>query len=483
MSGEGAVSSETNSQTHSEAHSETQRETAIALIDGEHYPPVVREALEEVSRMFDLKAAVFLGGTEKIDTSLVGDSEKNEYGVPVFLHENAEEAFALAMQEHEPHVVVDLSDEPVLGYRERLRYASLALAAGARYKGSDFALSPPTFHKLKQKPSLSIIGTGKRIGKTAVSGYISRTIMSGFAGREYDEGVVIIAMGRGGPLEPEVIPGRERRIGVADLLEYSRQGKHAASDYFEDAALSDVTTVGCRRCGGGMAGMPFVSNVVEGAKVAEALPADLLIFEGSGAALPPVKVDRTICIAGADQPVDYILGYLGTYRMLISDAVILTMCEEPLASPERVRLLVEGIKAIKPSIEVISTVLRPKPDGDISGKRVAYFTTAQGGIVDHITAYLAESFGCTVAFVSTELADRRQLRADLARLGEDEVDIFLTEIKAAAIDVVTEEADRRGTETVFCDNVPVEIDGQGRLDPLIMELAEQAIESFRGAHA
>jgi len=462
---------------------ELQRERAIALIDGEHYPPVVREALEEVSRVFDLQAAVFLGGTEKIDTSLVGDSEKNEYGVPVFLHENAAEALALAMREHDPHVVVDLSDEPVLGYRERLRYASLALAAGARYQGSDFSLSPPTFHKLRQKPSLSIIGTGKRIGKTAVSGYIARTIMAAFAGGEYQDGVVVIAMGRGGPPDPEVIQGRDKRIGVADLLAYSRQGKHAASDYFEDAALSEVTTVGCRRCGGGMAGMPFVSNVVEGAQIAEELPADLLIFEGSGAALPPVKVNRTICVAGADQPLDYILGYLGTYRMLISDAVILTMCEEPLASPEKIQLLVDGIHEINPAAAVVPIVLRPKPDGDIAGKRVAYFTTAQGPIVEHIAAYLAQNFGCSVEFVSSELADRKKLRADLARLGSGDVDVFLTEIKAAAIDVVTEEADRRGTETVFCDNVPVEIDGQGRLEPLIMELAEQAIKDFRGARA
>ena len=146
---------------------------------------------------------------------------------------------------------------------------------------------------------------------------------------------MIIAMGRGGPPDPEVIAGGESRIGVGDLLAYSRQGKHAASDYFEDAVLSSVTTVGCRRCGGGLAGAPFVSNVVEGAAVAEKLPADLLIFEGSGSALPPIAVDRAICIAGADQPYDYLLGYLGTYRMLISDLVVLTMCEEPLASRKR----------------------------------------------------------------------------------------------------------------------------------------------------
>lgn len=451
---------------------------AIALIDGEHYPPVVREALEEVAARYDLRAAVFLGGTEKIDTSVIGDSSSNEYGIPVFLHENPEEAFNLAMAEHNPEIVVDLSDEPVLGYTERFRYASLALAAGARYQGSDFTLSPPSFHTLSRKPSLSVIGTGKRIGKTAISGYISRTIVKAFRGTEHKQGVVVIAMGRGGPPEPEVIPGRDRAIGVAELLEYSRAGKHAASDYFEDAVLSEVTTVGCRRCGGGLAGQPFVSNVVEGARVAEDLEADLLIFEGSGSAIPPVKTNRVICVAGADQPLDYIIGYLGTYRMLISDVVVLTMCEEPLASANKVTELMMGIAGIKPGIEVIPTVLRPRPDGDVDGKRVAYFTTAQGDIVDRIAGYLAYTYGCKVEFVSTELADRKKLRADLKELEAKRVDVFLSEIKAAAIDVVSEEADRRGIEMVFCDNVPVEADGQERLDRIVIDLAQEAIREF-----
>jgi cyclic 2,3-diphosphoglycerate synthetase len=452
---------------------------AIALIDGEHYPNVVREALGEVSQRFDLKAAVFLGGTEKIDTSLAGDAEQNEYGVPVFFHEDAQEAFSLAISEHRPEVVVDLSDEPVLGYRERFRFASFALAAGAEYQGADFILSPPSFHKLSAKPSISIIGTGKRIGKTAISGFVSREISEAFRRTGKKDGVVIIAMGRGGPPDPEVIAGSESRIGAADLLAYSRQGKHAASDYFEDAVLSSVTTVGCRRCGGGLAGAPFISNVVEGAAVAEKLPADLLIFEGSGSALPPIEVDRAICIAGADQPYDYLLGYLGTYRMLISDLVVLTMCEEPLASQQKVDSIIKGIKALKPGIEVIPTVLRPRPDGDINGRRVAYFTTAQGEVVEHIKEFISSTYGCTIDFVSTELADRKKLRADLAQLKDSDADVFLTEIKAAAIDVVTEEADRRGVEVVFCDNVPVEIDGQERLAPLLASLAEQAIEDFR----
>lgn len=455
--------------------------TAVALIDGEHYPNVVREALQEVSSSYNLQAAVFLGGTEKIDTGLVGDAKNNEYGVPVFLHEDAREALALALKQHQPQVIVDLSDEPVLGYVERFQYASQSLAAGAEYRSADFILSPPSFHELDGKPSLSIIGTGKRIGKTAVSGYIAREITASLRSSGRDRGVVVVAMGRGGPPDPEVIRGRDEDIGVEELLAISRQGRHAASDYLEDAALSSVTTVGCRRCGGGLAGEPFVSNVVQGAAIAESLESDLIIFEGSGAALPPVKADRVICLAAANQPYDYILGYLGTYRILISDLVVLTMCEEPLASGEKIESIIEGIRRLKPGIEVVSTVLRPKPDGDIAGKKVAYFTTAQGGVVESIARYIEDTYGSSVDFISTELADRNKLRKELAGIKDDSVEVFLTEIKAAAVDVVVEEADARGVSVVFCDNVPVEIDGSGRLSGLVAELADRAIEEF-GSH-
>lgn len=452
---------------------------AIALIDGEHYPNVVREALQEISSVYDLRAAVFLGGTEKIDDSLAADAASNEYGVPLVARDDAYAAFAEAAAEHRPEVVVDLSDEPVLGYRERFQFASRALAAGAEYRGADFTLLPPDFHKLSKKPSLSIIGTGKRIGKTAISGYVAREISKAFSGQKQSAGVVVVAMGRGGPPDPEVITGSERRVGVEELLTISRQGRHAASDYLEDAALSRITTVGCRRCGGGLAGMPFVSNVVEGARIAEALPADLLIFEGSGAALPPVATDRTICVAGADQPYEYLLGYMGTYRMLIADAVVLTMCEEPLAAPEKIERIITGIRALKPDMDVVTTVFRPEPAGDIEGKKVAYFTTAPASVVGHVAAYIAETYGCSVEFVSTELANRARLRAELDRLGPGAADVFLTEIKAAAVDVVAEEADRRGTPVVFCDNVPVETDGKGRLAPMVTGLAAAAIAAFK----
>src|SRR5262249_5496029 len=153
--------------------------------------------------------------------------------------------------------VVDLSDEPVLGPAERFRWASRALAAGLPYVGADFRFEPPVYEPVGV-PSLAVIGCGKRVGKTAVSAHVASLFAR-------DRDVVVVAMGRGGPREPELV---ERRPTVEDLVALSRSGRHAASDHLELAALTGLPTIGCRRAGGGLAGKVFVSNVLAGARLA-----------------------------------------------------------------------------------------------------------------------------------------------------------------------------------------------------------------------
>ena len=209
---------------------------ALFLIDGEHYPPVVLDAMQSVEESLNAEgvAAAFLGGTEKIKAG-------TDYGVPLVKGPDPVSAVERALCEYGVEVVVDLSDEPVIGYKERMRIASLVLHAGARYLGSDFEFKPPELRPVSTKPSLAVIGTGKRVGKTAVSGYLARLLAS----EGFDPGVV--SMGRGGPPQPEVIEGRKLEVGSEYLLEALARGAHAASDYYETAALSRVTTVGCRR--------------------------------------------------------------------------------------------------------------------------------------------------------------------------------------------------------------------------------------------
>ena len=152
-------------------------------------------------------------------------------------------------------VVLDLSDEPVLGPVERLRARRpRARARRCRTRAPTSGFEPPVFAPVDM-PSLAIVGTGKRVGKTAITGHVARLLAR-------DRRVVVVAMGRGGPPEPEVVARARRRSTT--LLELSRAGRHAASDHLETAALAGVDTVGCRRCGGGLAGAVVVSNVAGG---------------------------------------------------------------------------------------------------------------------------------------------------------------------------------------------------------------------------
>jgi len=406
---------------------------AFVVIDGEHYAPVVRDALAALPH--EVVAVWVAGGTEK----LVGGED---YGVPVVA------GLEGGIAEHEPELVVDLSDEPVLGPRERFRVASRVLALGLPYEGPDFRFDPPVFAPFPL-PSLAIIGTGKRVGKTAVTGHVARLLSR-------DREVIVVAMGRGGPPEPQLV---EARPGLHDLLELSRSGRHAASDYLETAALAGVTTIGCRRCGGGLAGSPGESNVLDGAALAAELEPELVIYDGSGAAIPPVEADARMLVMSSAQPVEVATGYLNAYRILISDLVLVTGCaDEPL---------LEAIAQVK-NVPVVPVELRPRPVEPIEGRRVAFFTTAPAAVHETLAAHLTDRHGAEVVHVSGNLARREALREELDRV---DADTYLVEIKAAAIDVVAEAAVARGRELVFADN---ELLGE-RVDEALLALAPKRV--------
>lgn len=413
------------------------------MIDGEHYPPVVRDAIAAVP--YDVVAAVLVGGTEKLR------GEGADYGVP--LAGRLEDAIA----DYGPELVLDLSDEPVLGPPERLRLASRALAHGVPYAGADFRFDAPSFAPF-DLPSLAVVGTGKRVGKTAVTGHVARLLA---AGRR----VVVVAMGRGGPREPELVRVRPT---VADLVELSRAGRHAASDHLETAALAGVETVGCRRCGGGLAGAVSVSNVLEGARLAASLEPELVVFDGSGAALPPVAARRRVVVVGAHQDPAVATGYLNAYRLHLADLVVVTMAEEG-SGHEALAASVRGL--VRPGTPVVSTALRPRPAEPVAGRRVAYFGTAPVSEHARQAAHLESVHGASVVHVSGNLADRAALRAELPAV---EADVYVVELKAAAVDVVAEEADARGARVVLAANDVLPLAGEPDLDAELVRLAEEA---------
>jgi len=185
--------------------------------------------------------------------------------------------------------------------------------------------------------------------------------------------------------------------------------------------------------------------------------------------MPPVRVDARILVAGAHQDPEYVVGYLGAYRVMISDLVLLTMSEEPMADEAKVRDLVRRIREIRPDLPVIPTVFRPRPVGDVSGKRVAYVSTAPEAVLGKLARHLEESYGCEVVAASGSLSDRRRLEEDLD--GMPPVEAYLTEIKAAAVDVVTRRGSEEGRPVLYCDNDPV---GEA-LDAELLGLARRAV--------
>jgi len=435
----------------------------LVLVDGEHYPPVTRWGIEAArSRGHEVVAALFLGGAEKVDPGRLPD-----LGLPTLpAGSDITKALADAIDQVGPEAVLDLSDEPVVGYRERMELAAVSLVRGIPYLAPDFRLDPPISGPPLAVPTVAVIGTGKRTGKTAIGGEVARVA----AGMGLNP--ILVAMGRGGPPEPQV--ARAGTVTLDGLLDLVRKGEHAASDYLEDAVTSGVTTVGARRAGGGLAGAPFASNVREAAGLAVDLGAGLVVLEGSGSAVPPIPWDAGILAVPVSAPPEYLGGYLGPYRLLLTDLVVFTMWGSPKAGPENLLALTSHVQRIRGDARLVVTDFQPVPLGDVRGKEAFFTTTASQAVAAKQVASLEAGFGCKVVGWSARLADRSGLMEDLEKA--EAYEVLLTELKAAAVDVACERAMARGAEVVFVDNRPVAIDGGTDLQTLLAETMNLAVK-------
>lgn len=400
------------------------------LVDGEHHPAAVADALREIGRDEEIAAVAFCGGDEKVPAHVLDDPVRY-YGHELVRAETPAEVLAAALDRTGADLVFDLSDEPRVPPSVKAKLAAVAAGHGAAFALVESTSSRPL--PSVPLPAVAVVGTGKRSGKTAVCGQMARLLVA--RGRS----PAIVSMGRGGPPEPALAAPP---IGLEELIGLARSGVHAASDYLEDAALAGVPTVGCRRVGTRADGTPAFTNFAQGAALASQIQGvDALLFEGSGACLPPVDADASVCVVGT---ADQLAEPTGRARVASADLVLV-----PAASREVCRSARELAQAT-----VVEFALEPRAAAPVrAGAKVASFTT--GG---------PPPAGAPIAFHSDALARRTELATDLDAALAKGCDLILTEIKAAGIDTVAVAAAERGVEVGFISNVPVSAGADGGAD-------------------
>ena len=105
----------------------------------------------------------------------------------------------------------------------------------------------------------------------------------------------------------------------------------------------------------------------------------------------------------------------------------------------------------------------------MSGRSVAFFCTAPPEAHATLAAHLSDAHGARVVHVSGNLARRDELQAELSSV---EAEVFLVELKAAAVDTVAEAGLASGAEIVLAANDVVAVDGQPDLDERLLEVAK-----------
>jgi hypothetical protein len=141
-----------------------------------------------------------------------------------------------------------------------------------------------------------------------------------------------------------------------------------------------------------------------------------------------------VCIVGRGAPEP-----LAEYRLLRAD--LLLALEGAVVPPGALRI-----------------TLRPEPAEPVpEGARVALFSTSTA-VPDGVAPIVA----------SANLARRSALATDLERAVAERCDLYLTELKAAAIDTVVVHARREGARVGLVRNRPVALDGE--LDAALVKL-------------
>ena len=415
----------------------------VVLVDGEHYPPVTRWAIATATeRGHDVVGALFVGGIEKIEPGSLPD-----LGVPTRSGGDRPRWRRCA------DAIDDLASRA--GARSvRRAGAGLPRAHGARRRwrctmGVPYA--GPTSGSTRRPRRRAPPRPDPRRDRDRQAHRQDRDQRRGGAARGARPGLdpVVVAMGRGGPPEPQV--AEAGAIDLERLVELVRAGRARARRTTSRTRSPPGSPRSAR--GGPGAGSPE-SRSSPTCREAAALAAD---------ARPRVADPRGQRLRRAADP----MGCRGPGRARQRAARIPraatsapTGCcapTSPLLPWRPARTGSENLSALRSHIlrylddaRLLITDFIPVPLADVQGR---------AGVLRHhgarrrgrATGRTPEaSHGCTVVGWSARLADRAGLAEDLdAAQGYD---VLLTELKAAAVDIGVERALARGAEVVFVDN-------------------------------
>ena len=314
-----------------------------------------------------------------------------------------------------------------------LPWASRALAAGLPYVGADFRFDPPVYEPIDA-------AVDRRHRHRQARGQDGRLRASGgLLARDRD--VVVVTMGRGGPPEPELIeapPGvdgsrRALALGPARGLRPPRDRRRCRRRH-------DRLPARRRR-----ARRPAVRLERRRGRTARgrARAPDVIVFDGSGTAIPPIAADRRVLVVGAG----------ARPRRRTS-----TLPAADLRSRRRRRARARGRDPRRRSACGRSTPLTG---------RVAVFTAgARRDVAPR---------GRRRPRLEEPRRPRRRSQRELAAV---DADTYLTELKGAAIDLVAEHALARGRRVVLAAN---DVVGPG-LDEALLALVPEVVAALMHPH-
>lgn len=467
---------------------------SLVVVDGEHSTRAVALALRRL-RSNDLEPVglFFLGGSEKATPEDFAEllpvrEAPHPLSVPAL-----RDALAAAIDELSPQLVVDLSDSPVQTRSLRETLAAVAAWKSVAYEGPGYRFEPPSLPRVAELPTVSVVGTDKRTGKTTVCAELALELArSGHS-------PIVVTMGRGGPESPVYIPPGKLSAEPLELLRLVDDGLHAASDYVEDAVFTRLPTVGAWRCGGGVLGECGPSSVPEAVRLAnteaERIGADVIVLEGSGSAIPPVASDTYVVVCPweaakrgstpqerGDRRIERrkliefeeargwapeVFEGLGYYRLLVADAVVVTGVPTSVSAADLDATESVLSRLARPHARIVFCAYRPEIDADLAGKKVAIATTAPEESLPDIAAALEAHAGVRVVASTASLSDPQRLSRELDSILAS-ADVLVTELKGRAVDVAARAALERGKAVAFCRLVPVPC----RPSPSFAQMAE-----------